>query len=137
VAAVWETTVRWGETDAAGFVFYPTYFAWFDEATHHFLNTAGLSSVDLFSRERIGFPILEAKANFKAPLYFGDSIRVTTELQSMGRKTFTVAHRIWRDDICAAEGYEVRGWVRFGTDSAHAELIPDAARERLGAVAGP
>ena len=29
--------VRWGDTDAAGIVFYPNFYKWMDEATHEFL----------------------------------------------------------------------------------------------------
>jgi len=28
--------IQWGDTDAAGIVFYPDYFRWFDLATHEF-----------------------------------------------------------------------------------------------------
>ena len=33
--------VQWGETDAAGIVFYPNYFRWFDQATHELLAQLG------------------------------------------------------------------------------------------------
>lgn len=126
---MWKTVVRWGETDAAGFVFYPTYFGWFDEATHYYLTALGLSSVDLFSRDRIGVPIFEAKAVFRAALHFGDSIRVSSAVDAIERKTFRVAHQVWRGETLVAEGYEVRGWVQFGPEGAKAGTIPEYVRD--------
>ena len=28
--------VRWGDTDAAGIVYYPNFYKWMDEATHEY-----------------------------------------------------------------------------------------------------
>ncbi|MCY0863799.1 MAG: thioesterase family protein [Sulfobacillus sp.] len=128
----WSTRVRWGETDAAGFVFYPNYYAWFDQASHEFLDALGFPSADWFNRQGIGMPLLEAHATFHRPLFFGDSITVVTWVENLSRKSFRLGHQVLKSDgTIAASGYEVRAWVQFRESPAKAVPLPDALREQL------
>jgi acyl-CoA thioesterase FadM len=49
--------VQWGDTDAAGIVFYRNFYKWMDEATHHFFAELGYPTAALFE-QKIGLPIL-------------------------------------------------------------------------------
>ena len=52
--------VHWGDTDPAKIVFYPNYFAWFDESTRLFFDSVGLDWDNLMARHGVrGLPIVE------------------------------------------------------------------------------
>lgn len=58
--------VRWGDTDAAGIVFYPNFYKWMDDATHEFLAVIGSPSSTLYVEQKISVPLLEADCQFKS-----------------------------------------------------------------------
>ncbi|WP_242968636.1 thioesterase family protein [Sulfobacillus sp. hq2] len=129
---IWRTKVAWGDTDAAGFVFYPNYFAWFDEATHHFIGSLAQSSPQWFTVERIGFPLLEASIQFFAPLHFGDPIEVSTTVEHVGNKSMTLLHDIVCRGQRIAHGREKRAWVTFkDVETPVAIPIPETVRPEL------
>lgn len=129
--AIWEFEVAWGDTDAAGFVFYPNYFAWFDEAAHRFLDTLGFRSAQLFGQDRVGIPLLQAGAEFFGPLHFGDPVTVATSVGRLERKTVELIHELTSEGRRIARGRELRAWVVFGADGPRAVPIPEAVRHRL------
>src|SRR5437773_755775 len=70
-------TVRWGETDPAGIVFYPRFFEWFDRGTEALFESLGLGWTVIFPRYGIvGVPIVESGARFVAPVRHGDEVGI-------------------------------------------------------------
>lgn len=123
--------VEWGDTDAAGIVFYPNYYRWMDNSTHAFFETIGYSSVVMFEEERKGIPILEANCRFFSPSFFGNRIEVTSEIAEIRDKVFKIEHTFRREETLLAQGYEVRAWADFSTGKPKAQPIPDELREKL------
>lgn len=76
MAATYRFDVKWGDTDAAGIVFYPNFYKWMDEATHHFFAAAGFSSSRILAERQTIIPLLEAHCQFKSPLQFEDEVEV-------------------------------------------------------------
>ncbi|RAK14092.1 YbgC/YbaW family acyl-CoA thioester hydrolase, partial [Anoxybacillus vitaminiphilus] len=62
--------VNWGDTDAAGIVFYPNFYKWMDQATHHFFSKLGYPTSKMFTENHVSIPIVEAKCQFQSPLFF-------------------------------------------------------------------
>jgi acyl-CoA thioester hydrolase len=124
--------VQFGETDAAGIVFYPNYFRWFDEASHDLLRHAGYSVAAMIERG-YAVPIVECHARFLTPLILEDELVVASRVGEVRKRAFRVDHEIRRADEVVCEGYEVRMWVRFGESGAGvvAEPIPDELRNLL------
>ncbi len=127
----WSTVVRWGETDTAGFVFYPNYFSWFDEASHQFFTDLGFSTRDAFFTKRVGMPLVQAHAEFQQPLYFGDAMTVLTWVGRVGTTSFRLLHHIVRGPDLIATGYEDRVWVDFAQSPPRAVSLPQAVCEAL------
>ena len=101
--------VHWGDTDPARIVYYPNYFAWFDQSTRLLFDSVGLDWDTLKERYGIiGVPIVEAKARFAAPSVFRDEIIVESWVSKWKSKTFQVSHTVWNRGSPAAEGYEIR-----------------------------
>lgn len=122
----YDVTVHWGDTDPARIVFYPNYFAWFDESTRLLFDSVGLPWEKLMEKYRIpGLPIVEAHAKFLAPSQFRDEIVVESRVVEWSAKTFRVGHTVLNRDLRAVEGYEVRVWTKPREDDpARLEAMP-------------
>ena len=108
----YKVTVHWGDTDPAKIVFYPNYFAWFDESARLFFDSVGLSWEMLMEKYGIaGLPIVEAKAKFIAPSKFRDEIVVESQITEWNEKTFKLSHAVVNRGQRAVEGYEIRVWA--------------------------
>ena len=122
--------VRWGDTDAAGIVFYPNFYKWMDEATHEYFSAIGSPSSKLYKEERIGLPLLEANCVFKSPLFFEDFVTVQSSVSELQNKVFKIQHVFLKDKTLVAEGFELRAWTSFD-GKAKAHPIPEKIRERM------
>ena len=125
------TRVRFGETDAAGIVFYPTFFAWFDLGTHGLLRAACGELKNPDGSPRWPLPIVESGATFLAPLRYDDEIAIRSTVVELGAKSLRVEHVVTSGGVEAARGFEVRVFIRRdGARIAGAE-IPQELRASL------
>ena len=109
--------MRFGETDAAGIVFYPTFFAWFDVGMSGLLRAAlGGELCDAHGRPKFPVPIVETGARFVAPLHFDDAIAIRSTITELGRSSFRIEHVVLRGDVEAARGFEVRVLIQPADD---------------------
>ncbi len=116
--------VRFGETDMAGIVFYPNFFAYFDIATQMLF--AG-GPVDLPAQMKsggFGFPIAESGAKFLAPLFYDDEITIVTSVAERRARSLRVEHAVYRGDVLCATGFEVRVHGRKKSDGSGVEVTP-------------
>ncbi|MEH7547642.1 acyl-CoA thioesterase [Neobacillus vireti] len=127
----YKVTVRWGDTDAAGIVFYPNFYKWMDEATHEFFKTMGFPTTDLFTNKQMSIPLLETHCQFKSPLFFDDEICITTTVEIVKKKVFKATHLFTRGDQQIAEGYELRAWASF-ENGVKAIEIPEEIKQKMG-----
>jgi YbgC/YbaW family acyl-CoA thioester hydrolase len=128
---VTRTRVRFGETDAAGIVFYPTFYAWFDVGTSGLLRAALGELLGADGRPRWPVPIVEASARFSVPLYFDDAIAIRSTVAELGTSSLRIEHVVLRGDTEVARGFEVRVLVGYDGAQIGARPIPDEARRAL------
>ncbi|MCL7748716.1 acyl-CoA thioesterase [Halalkalibacter alkaliphilus] len=123
--------VKWGDTDAAAIVFYPNFYKWMNEASHHYFGQIGFKPSKLFAEEKVGMPLLEANCQFRTPLLFEDIVTVYSTITEIRNKVVFLEHIFKRDDMIVAIGKEVRAWTSFeGTPKA----IPVPAKLRENAM---
>jgi acyl-CoA thioester hydrolase len=125
--------VEWGDTDAAGIVFYPNYYRWFDRAAHALLRAHGCAPNDLL-RQGLVIPLIEASARFLKPAVYADEVAIESEVTELRTRSFRIDHRVLRREDVVAEGFEIRVWARAGVGSPprlQLEAIPDDVRVRL------
>jgi len=107
-----KTRVRFGETDAAGIVFYPTFYVWFDVGTHALLRAAAGSLTDPAGRPRWPLPIVESGARFAVPLVCDDEIVIRSTVAEIGTSSLRVEHIVSRGADEVARGFEARVFIR-------------------------
>ncbi len=128
-----EITVRFGDVDHARVVYLPRYFHYCHQALEEwFAAVLGVPYVDVVSTMGVGFPTVEASARFRAPLRYGDRVRVRVVLERLGRRSMACTYRLVRGDgVTAAEIRLTTACVDHATF--RAVEIPPGLRERLAA----
>jgi acyl-CoA thioester hydrolase len=128
---VTRTRVRFGDTDAAGIVFYPTFYVWFDVGTTGLVRAAVGELLDPDGTMRWPIPIVDCGARFAAPLRFDDAIAVRSTVSEIGRSSFRVEHVVTRGDAEVARGFEVRVLIRHDGGRFAAVELPQRLRDAL------
>lgn len=123
--------VRFGETDAAGIVYYPTFFTWFSLGTDALLRKDGETLRDAEGGPLWPLPTVNCGATFSAPLFYDDEIVVRSTVAEIGSRSFKVEHVISRNEREVARGFEVRVYVRRDANRLSAVPLPDDLRARL------
>lgn len=93
---VYERPVRFEEVDAAGVVFFAHFITWCHEAMEDFFNAVPGGYVGLITKRRIGFPAVHIQADWKAPLRYGDTIRISTSVAKVGTTSVTFRYELDR-----------------------------------------
>jgi len=69
--------VHWSDTDAAGIVWFPNFFGWFEDAEEElFAATLGRTRQSLLDELTFGMPRVEATARYRSPVRAGQTIRI-------------------------------------------------------------
>lgn len=117
--------VEWGDCDPAGIVYFPRYFAFFDNCTAGMFEAVGLIKPALLKKyDIVGFPVVETSASFHVPSRFGDDISIETTIIEWRRSSFRVRHRVLKGETLAIEAFETRVWVGKHPDD------PEAIKSR-------
>jgi 4-hydroxybenzoyl-CoA thioesterase len=127
-----ESRVEFADCDAAGIVFYPQFFVWFDRGTERLFTWQGLSYRALReNHDVVGLPLLESSASYRRPCRLGAPVRVESWIGVWHEKVFVVKHEVYCEDELAVEGQETRAWARPATSagrSMRAAPIPESVR---------
>jgi 4-hydroxybenzoyl-CoA thioesterase len=127
--------VEWGHCDPAGIVYYPRFFEMFDACTNALFESAGLAKRDMLARYGLaGIPMVETSARFFVPSSFGDTIMVESRIVEWGNSSFRVEHKLFREEVLAAEGLEKRVWTvraKDGSKKLQSEKIPQEVKDRF------
>lgn len=119
-----EVEIEWGHCDAAGIVFYPRYFEYFDASTARLFERA-LGEKKIAWTERygiVGIPMVDTSARFHVPSRYGDVVTIETRVAGLKRASFRIEHRVFREGgALAVEGFETRVWT--GLDPADPKRI--------------
>lgn len=97
--------VRFGDCDPAGLVYYPALFHYCHAAMEEFFAArCGTTYARLLSERRLGFPVVNVRAEFFAPFVYGDEALVEVWVSAIGRTSVTFEYRLRRapnGDPCA------------------------------------
>lgn len=127
--------IEWGDCDPLGIVYYPRYFEFFDACTNALFELAGLPKPQMLKKYAIaGIPLVETRARFLVPSGFGETVVVATHIAEWGASSFSVEHKVFKEDVLAVEGFEKRVWTVHSTDNSRriqSQPIPREVIERF------
>jgi 4-hydroxybenzoyl-CoA thioesterase len=129
-------TVRFGDTDPAGLVYYPVLFHYFHAAMEEFFAArAGTTYARLVADERLGFPTVRVSAEFFAPVVYGDEVDVEVAVARVGRSsvTFVYSARRASDGELCARSEQVH--AAMSLDARRAVPLPEELRRAFDAEA--
>ena len=138
--------VEWAHCDPAGIIFNPHYYRWMDSGTHALLQAAGFDLIGQTHSDKLfrGCPLVASNMTFRKPLYFGDVVVCSSQVERFGNTSFVVVHEFRRGDRRGelrgnlaqpvASGSEVRVWGYSDVDDPTilvARAMPDEVRAKL------
>jgi 1,4-dihydroxy-2-naphthoyl-CoA hydrolase len=92
----YERTIRLGDTDAAGIVFFANYLALCHEAYESSLAEAGIDMQDFFGGADLIVPISKSTVDYLRPLSCGEEVSISVQPKSVTENTFTIDYELTR-----------------------------------------
>jgi len=101
-------TVRFGDTDAAGVMYFPQLLHWCQEAYEESLERFGIAAAEVFpqpgSCPEIALPIVHCSADFFKPLVCGDPLAIALEPRRLDPGSFEIHYRFSSNGTAVAQG---------------------------------
>ncbi len=89
-------TIHFGDTDAAGVVFFANYLVICHEAYEESLAAAGIDLHAFFGQHGVVIPVSQSHAEYFRPLACGDKVRVTVKPAPLARDSFVIDYDLYR-----------------------------------------
>lgn len=127
-----EIKVRFADVDHAGIVYYPRFFHYFHVAMEELYEREfGKTYPEVLDGDRVGFPAVHSEADYRAPVRYGDTLRIRVTCAKLGRRSVTLRYRASRaaDGTECAEGRVTTACVDMRTFTPME--VPGAYREFL------
>lgn len=93
---IYQRTVRFQDTDAAGVVYFANVLAICHEAYEASLEESGIDLKRFFQGKEIAFPIAHADVDFFAPMFCGDRLVIHLTPKQLRESEFEIAYQIFR-----------------------------------------
>ena len=131
--------IQWGDCDAAGIVYYPRYFAMFDDSAHALFEAAGWKLTDLQREfDMLGVPMVDTRARFLLASSFSDDIVIESRITTFRTSSFDLEHKVYKPgrdgDALAIEATETRVWSGRHPEQPNrlkSKPVPAAVIERM------
>lgn len=86
---IYKRKIRFQDTDAAGVIFFPNQFSFYQEAFEIFLESLGYDIAAMAQKKEYHLPVVHAEADYSAPLYLGDTIEIQLKVTHVGNSSLT------------------------------------------------
>ena len=100
---IWQSRVRFGDTDASGRIFYISLLNHFDAAEAEFLRSLGCGYRQI-QTGHTAFPRVRVECDYLSALSYDDLMNIAVTVDRVGRASFTVAFAVSVDGRQAARG---------------------------------
>ena len=81
--------IRFQDTDAAGVIFFPNQFCFYQEAFEAFLEHIGYDLATVTRKSEYHLPVVHAEADYRVPLRLGDTIDIQLKVTHVGNSSLT------------------------------------------------
>lgn len=121
--------VRFGDADPAGLVYYPVLFHYCHVAMEEFFAAScDTEYARLMEVERLGFPTVNARAEFRAPFVYGEEVDVEVSVSRVGRSSATFEYSLRSASDGAERARATLVQVAMNLDERRPVPIPDRLR---------
>ena len=108
--------VLYGDTDAAGVVYYANYLRYFEKGRTEYMRDLVLTTYREIESQGLLLPVIECYSRYKAPAAYDDLLTIETSLAELKNVSCRFNYRIYRknDDesrTLLAKGYTVHASV--------------------------
>ncbi|MDR3322657.1 MAG: tol-pal system-associated acyl-CoA thioesterase [Zoogloeaceae bacterium] len=121
--------VYYEDTDAAGVVYYASYFRFFERCRTEWLRTLGYGQAQLAAEENRVFVVKSASAEYHRPARLDDALAISLAVEKMGRSQVILRQEARRGDTVLVTG--VVQVVCVNSEKMKAAAIPEALRKKL------
>ncbi len=131
-------TVRFGDTDPYGVVYFASYFRYCHQGVEDLLTHLGFAPEEAFksTQEGFGLPIVDAKCSFMRPVRYGQKMRLRVCLLQARTKAMTFGFYFYpaEEDVLVARGEATLVAIDQNWKS---RAIPEKLREALAPYMPP
>jgi acyl-CoA thioester hydrolase len=128
----WTVRVYYEDTDAGGIVYYANYLKFFERARTEWLRALDIHQQDLLAREGVAFVVRSAAIDYLAAARLDDDVRLTLDVEKLGRASVQFAQKAWRGDTLLATADVKVGCVDAAT--MRPRPLPDLAAAKMRAA---
>jgi acyl-CoA thioester hydrolase len=125
--------IRFCETDALGHVSNTSYFIYLEEARIRMFEELGYGS-DIKDWR---FIVASAKCDFVNQAFFGQRLKIETNVAKIGNKSFQLVHRILEEKSGTLIALGESTIVYFNFQTQKSEPVPDDLRKKLERYLNP
>ena len=109
--------VLYGDTDAAGVVYYANYLRFFEKARTEYMRDLVRVTYRDIEKQGLLLPVIECYSRYKAPAAYDDLLIIETSLAELKNVSCRFNYRIYRNDndisrTLLAKGYTVHASVK-------------------------
>jgi len=95
--------VYYGDTDAAGIVYYANYLEFVERARTEMMRLIGLDHAALAKDEGVYFAVRRCEIDYLASAKLDDMLDVRSKLVHIGGASLHLHQSLWRGEVCLAE----------------------------------
>ncbi len=111
----WHVRVYYEDTDTGGIVYYANYLKFFERARTEWLRHTGFSQQAMAEQHGLMFVVKSALTEYLQAAKLDDELRLTVEIEKVGRASITFSQYAWRGDTCLASAKVVAACVARNT----------------------
>ena len=121
--------IQWGDQDALGHVNNTVALRWFESSRVAYLEHCGCSH--LMTGEVLGPILASVTCHYRRQLHYPDTVHVAARVQSLGRSSIRIQHRIYSEKLraVAIDGESVV--VVFNYQTQRPVRVPEAMRDAI------
>jgi len=110
ITSVFQTRVRYAETDKMGVVHHANYLVWFESARIRMLDEIGLPYTEVEARGCF-IPVLGASLDYRKAAYFDDRLEIRLFMREKPRARFHFDYEVRRAGELLATGATTHGFM--------------------------
>ena len=126
--------VLYGDTDAAGVVYYANYLRFFEKGRTEYMRDLVLTYREI-ENQGLLLPVIECYSRYKAPAAYDDLLVIETSLAELKNVSCRFNYRIFRDDkksrVLLAKGYTIHASVNR---DGKLTKLPEPLLEKVGKI---